>query len=185
MKRNLVVENEPMQWESSPPASTLSEPLAALKAEWANALERERLARQAIVNLAAQIEELDSLISDARLRAAAPVPITAGLQGITDHAAKKRQAQGEAECLLEAKDELMKQLARMESEFRGFLLEKSGIREGIFRLFFNDLLQKHKPLFARLAALGLQLGLTENMVAFELFNGCNDDLTDLIHELGI
>lgn len=184
MKRNLVVEGQTETADISS-ASTLSEPLAALKAEWAEAVEREKLARTAIVNLAAQIDELKACIADARLRAAAPVPITAGIQAITEHSARKRQAQGEVESLQEVKDELMKQLARMESEFRGYALERSGIREGMFRLFFNDLLQKHKPLFARIAALGAQIGLTENMIAFELFNGCNDNLTDLVNDLGI
>ena len=184
MKRNLVVEGQTETADISSSAS-INEPLAALKAEWADAIEREGYAKAAIVNLAAQIKELESCISDARLRAVAPVPITAGIQAITEHSMKKRQAQGEVESLQEAKDELLKQLARMESEFRGFSLEKSGIRESICRLFFNDLLQKHKPLFARLAALGLLLGLTEQMLAGEIFYGCNDNLTDLIHELGI
>lgn len=184
MKRNLVVEGQTETADISS-ASTLSEPLAALKAEWADAIEREGYAKAAIVNLAAQIKELESCISDARLRAAAPVPITAGIQAITEHSMKKRQAQGEVESLQEAKQELLKELARLESEFRGFQLEKSGIREGMFRLVLTDLLQKHRPLFARVAALGAQVGLTENMIAFELFNGCSDNLTDLVDQLGI
>lgn len=184
MKRNLLIEGESVTAEISS-ASTSSEPLAALKSEWADALEREGFARQAIANLANQIDELKACIADARLRAAAPVPITAGIQAITEHSMKKRAALDEVECLQDAKSELMKQLARMESEFRGYALERSGIRESMFRLFFNDLLQKHRPLFARIAALGAQIGLTENMIAFELFNGCNDNLTDLVNELGI
>ena len=63
--------------------------------------------------------------------------------------------------------------------------EKNGIRESMFRVHWNNLLQKHRPLFARIAALGVQIGLTEQMIAFELFNDCNDNLTDLVNELGI
>lgn len=184
MKRNLVVEGQTETADISS-ASTLSEPLAALKAEWADALEREGFAKTAIVNLAAQIKEVDNCIADARLRSAAPIPFAAGLAGIQEHSRQKRAALDEVDALQDAKQELLKELARLESEYRGFSLEKSGIRESVFRLFFNDLLKKHKPLFARISALGIQIGLTENMIAHELFNGCNDNLTDLSDQLGI
>lgn len=183
-KRQLIVEGQTETADISS-TSTLSEPLAALKAEWADAVEREGYARQAIVNLANQIDELKACIADARLRAAAPIPISSGVQGIAEFSMKKRAAQDEVDALQDAKSELLKQLALMESEFRGFSFEKQGIRESMFRVFWNDLLHKHKPLFARIAALGMQLGLTEQMIVGELFYGCDDNLTDIIHEMGI
>lgn len=163
------------------------EHLEQLRSAWSDCIEREAFARQAIVNLSNQLSELDCCISDARLRAAQPIPIDSGIAGITEHSRKKRIAQDEIESLQDAKSELLKQLAKMESEYRGFSLEKSGIRESLFRLHFNELISKNKSLFARIAALGLQLGLTEQMLIGELFcSGCGEDnLSDLVTELGI
>lgn len=185
-ERSLIVESE-RETSSSALSPRDSEQLAGLRSAWADCVEREKFSRQAITNLANQISELDLCISDSRLQAAAPIPIGTDIQGITEHSRKKRIAQDEIEALQDAKSELLKQLSRLESEFRGYSLEKSGVKESLFRLHFNDILSKNKPLFARIAALGLQLGLTEQMLIGELFySGCGEDnLNDLITELGI
>lgn len=186
MKRNLVVKGEPEQADISPTPSPVETQLATLRSAWSDALERERLSRQSIVNLSERIAELDLCIADAKLRSVAAVPINSNIQEISNHAKQKRLAIDESESLLDAKNELLKQLSKMESEYRGFGLERIGIRESLFRLFFDDLLQNNKPLFKRIWALGTQLGLSESTIAGEMFyGGCDDDLTDLLRELEI